>query len=83
MLVIPLLEMSESLYSDSLHSHLTVYKPTGLTQLTKKILLIKLPVRIPVADGIMTRIFLFITCHTETDFLPIPFPLFIITVCWY
>lgn len=47
MLIIPLLEMSESLYCDSLHSHLTVYEPTGLIQLTNKNIISKVTCKNP------------------------------------
>lgn len=39
--------MSESLYCDSLHSHLTVYEPTGLIQLTNKNIISKVTCKNP------------------------------------
>lgn len=47
MLVIPLLEMSESLYFDIPHSHLTVYKPTDLIELTNENIISKVTCKNP------------------------------------
>ena len=41
-----------------------------------------LPVRVPVADGVVTRVFLLISGHAKTDALAVSLSLLIVTVCW-
>lgn len=42
----------------------------------------ELPVRVPVADGVMTRIFLLISDHVKTDAFAVSLSLLVVTVCW-
>ena len=41
-----------------------------------------LPVRVPVADGVVTRVFLLLSGHVKTDALAVSLSLLIVTVCW-
>ena len=42
----------------------------------------QLPVRVSVADGVMTRVFLLISSHVKTDTFAVSLSLLIVTVCW-